>query len=113
VRSGTVVGLFAVTRHLVEVNRAPDLPVSIDNGSTRLAPACPLSWIRVRELMASLRYDCLSGSPFFPPWLVGILRGDVLLLVGCLMRAVGVLGFLCCPCDHLVMIGTLADGGRG
>jgi hypothetical protein len=49
--------------------------------------------------MAALRYDLLlfrfelSGSPVSHPWLVGILRGDLLLLLGCLIHAVGVLGF--------------------
>jgi hypothetical protein len=38
----TVVGVFVVARPLVEVNRAPGLPVPVDKGLTRLVPAWPL-----------------------------------------------------------------------
>ena len=42
----------------------------------------------------------ISGSPFSPPWLVGILLRDLLLLLACLLNVVGVLGFPRLPSPH-------------
>jgi hypothetical protein len=63
-----------------------------------------------RGLMAEVRYDFLlfrfelSGSPFSRPWLVAILRRDLLQLLGCLLQAVGGLGFPHLPLPSSVLL---------